>query len=241
MLSVLARRLASPSITRTCLVRATSTYASTRSMATGTPLPSDDRASLWSRSTADARIADHHSKYENPLVGRYTSAEMNYNWSPQKKFSTWRRMWVALAQAQHELGLPQISAEQLDEMRRNIDNIDFAAAAAYERELRHDVMAHIHAFGDQCPKARPIIHLGATSCFVGDNTDLIQMRDGMQLLKVQLLQLIKLLRGMCLEYKDLPTLGFTHYQPAQLTTYGTVHLARSISLSRFSLARSLTR
>jgi adenylosuccinate lyase len=146
---------------------------------------------------------------------------MNFNWSPQNKFSTWRKMWIALAQAQHELGL-DITSEQLDEMSKHVDSINFDAAAAYERELRHDVMAHIHAFGDQCPTARPIIHLGATSCFVGDNTDLIQMRDGMNILRTQMLHLIKVLREVCLKYKDLPTLGFTHYQPAQLTTYAHV-------------------
>jgi adenylosuccinate lyase len=146
-------------------------------------------------------------------------------------------MWIALAQAQHELGL-DITSEQLDEMSKHVDSINFDAAAAYERELRHDVMAHIHAFGDQCPTARPIIHLGATSCFVGDNTDLIQMRDGMNILRTQMLHLIKVLREVCLKYKDLPTLGFTHYQPAQLTTYAHV-LSLTDSLSD-SLSDSLT-
>jgi len=157
--------------------------------------------------------------YENPLVGRYSSEEMNYNWSPQKKFSTWRRLWLALAQAEQELGLA-ISDKQLEQMRANLDNINFDVAEAKEKELRHDVMSHIHAFGEQCPDAMPIIHLGATSCFVGDNTDLILLKDGMVILQKQLLHLMSLLKDFSLEYKDLPTLGFTHFQPAQLTTVG---------------------
>jgi len=117
--------------------------------------------------------------YENPLSLRYAGKEMNYIWSPQKKFSTWRRLWLALATAEQELGL-NISDEQLEQMRSHVDDVNFAVAEAKERELRHDVMSHVHAFGEQCPAARPIIHLGATSCFVGDNTDLIQMRDGLR-------------------------------------------------------------
>jgi adenylosuccinate lyase len=159
------------------------------------------------------------ASYENPLVSRYASKEMNFNWSPQKKFTTWRRLWIALAQAQKELGL-DITDEQINEMRNNLENINFEVAEAKEKELRHDVMSHIHAFGQQCPKAMPIIHLGATSCFVGDNTDLIQMKDGLVILQKQLLLLIHALREMAVKYKDLPTLGFTHYQPAQLTTVG---------------------
>eukprot|EP01088_Endostelium_zonatum_P001046 TRINITY_DN11319_c0_g1_i1.p1 TRINITY_DN11319_c0_g1~~TRINITY_DN11319_c0_g1_i1.p1 ORF type:complete len:512 (+),score=121.71 TRINITY_DN11319_c0_g1_i1:1-1536(+) len=158
-------------------------------------------------------------KYENPLVDRYTSKEMNYNWSPQKKFSTWRRLWIALAQAEKELGLP-IEQEALDQMNNYVDNINFAVAEAKEKEVRHDVMSHVHAFGEQCPKAKPIIHLGATSCYVGDNTDLIQMRDGMVLLQKQMLKLLQKMKETALKYKDIPTLGFTHYQPAQLTTVG---------------------
>jgi len=158
-------------------------------------------------------------KYENPLADRYSSQEMNFNWSPQKKFSTWRRLWLALAQGEKELGL-SITEEQLNEMKANLDNINFKYAEQKERELRHDVMSHIHAFGALCPKAMPIIHLGATSCYVGDNTDLIQMKEGMQLLQKQMLQLMTLMKDFALQYKDLPTLGFTHYQPAQLTTVG---------------------
>lgn len=158
-------------------------------------------------------------KYQNPLVDRYASKEMNANWSPQKKFSTWRRLWLALATAEQELGLP-IADEQLEEMRAHLDDIDFEAAAGYEKKLRHDVMSHIHTFGDLCPKAMPIIHLGATSCFVGDNTDLIQIRDGLKIVRRKLRAVIDQMAQQAEKFKDLPTLGFTHYQPAQLTTVG---------------------
>lgn len=158
-------------------------------------------------------------EYESPLASRYASREMNENWSPQRKFSTWRRLWLNLARAEQELGLA-ISDRQLAEMEAHLDNINFAVAEAKERELRHDVMAHIHAFGEQCPTARPIIHLGATSCYVGDNADLIQMRDGLCLLRGKLVEVMKRLRGFADQYKALPTLGFTHFQAAQLTTVG---------------------
>eukprot|EP01139_Manchomonas_bermudensis_P010711 Amastigsp_a340965_83.p1 type:complete len:520 gc:universal Amastigsp_a340965_83:1690-131(-) len=160
-------------------------------------------------------------RFENPLVGRYSSKEMSFNWSPQKKFSTWRRLWLCLATVERELGL-NITEAQLEEMRANLelDESDFAAAEKKEAEIRHDVMSHIHAFGLRCPTAAPIIHLGATSCFVGDNTDLIQMRDGLRLVRAQLLDLIGLLRDTAMQYADLPTLGFTHLQPAQLVTVG---------------------
>ena len=157
--------------------------------------------------------------YQNPLTGRYASKEMSYNWSPQRKHSTWRRLWLALAESEKELGLP-ITDKQLDEMRAHLDDIDFEAAAAEEAKLRHDVMSHIHVFGALCPEAKPIIHLGATSCFVTDNTELIQMRDGLKLIQAKLLKVITILAGIAGKYKDLPTLGFTHYQPAQLTTLG---------------------
>lgn len=157
--------------------------------------------------------------YENPLVSRYSSAEMNRIWSPQKKFSTWRRLWLALAQAEKELGLP-ISDEQVAEMSAHLDDIDFEQAAAKEKELRHDVMSHIHVFGELCPSAKPIIHLGATSCYVTDNTDLILLRDSLALVRRQLGNLISCVRDNALQHKDVPTLGFTHYQPAQLTTVG---------------------
>ena len=157
--------------------------------------------------------------YQNPLTGRYASREMSYNWSPQRKHSTWRRLWLALAESEKTLGL-DITEEQISEMRAHLDDIDFEAAAAKEAELRHDVMSHIHVFGELCPKAMPIIHLGATSCFVTDNTELIQMRDGLAILRVKMVRLIRLLADFVDKYKEMPTLGFTHYQPAQLTTVG---------------------
>ncbi|MDA0833569.1 MAG: adenylosuccinate lyase [Planctomycetota bacterium] len=157
--------------------------------------------------------------YENPLISRYASAEMSRLWSPQTKHSTWRRLWVALAESEQELGL-DISCAQIQELRLAVDNIDFAAAAKYERELRHDVMAHIHAYGDRCPNARRIIHLGATSCFVTDNSELIQMRDSLQLIRKRLVGVIDALAGFAKDYRSLPCLGFTHLQPAQPTTVG---------------------
>ncbi len=159
------------------------------------------------------------NKYENPLVDRYASKEMNENWSPQKKFSTWRRLWLALATAEKELGLP-ISDEQIAEMEAHLDDIDFELAAQKEKEFRHDVMSHVHAFGTCCPKAMPIIHLGATSCYVGDNTDLIQLRDGLKIVRKKMIKVISQMSEVAEQYKALPTLGFTHYQPAQLTTVG---------------------
>ena len=160
-----------------------------------------------------------YQSYQNPLTGRYASREMSYNWSPQRKHSTWRRLWLALAESEKELGLP-ITDQQLEQMRAHLDDIDFEAAAKKEAELRHDVMSHIHVFGALCPDARPIIHLGATSCFVTDNTELIQMRDGLKIILGKLLKVIAILADVAEKYKDMPTLGFTHYQPAQLTTLG---------------------
>jgi len=158
-------------------------------------------------------------EYLNPLLERYASKEMSYIFSPQCKFSTWRKLWITLAECEKELGL-SISDEQINEMKANVENIDFELARKYEAKVRHDVMAHVHTFGDVCPKARPIIHLGATSAYVGDNTDLIQMRDGLKLLLGRLAGLIELLRGFALKHADLATLGFTHFQAAQLTTVG---------------------
>ena len=157
--------------------------------------------------------------YESPLSSRYASREMLYLFSPDKKFTTWRRLWIALARAEMKLGLP-ITQAQIDEMEQHKDDIDYEAAARYERQLRHDVMAHIHAYGDLCPTAMPIIHLGATSCFVGDNTDVILMREGLELLRGKLVNLIDRLTKFAMEYRAMPTLGFTHFQPAQLTTVG---------------------
>ena len=157
--------------------------------------------------------------YESPLSSRYASPEMLYIFSADKKFTTWRRLWIALARAEMQLGLP-ITQAQIDEMEAHKDEINYTAAAQYERQLRHDVMAHIHAYGDLCPSAMPIIHLGATSCYVGDNTDVILMREGLLLLQKKLVNLIDRLTKFAMEYRGLPTLGFTHFQPAQLTTVG---------------------
>jgi adenylosuccinate lyase len=160
-----------------------------------------------------------HVTYEHPLVDRYASKEMSFIWSPQKKFSTWRRLWLALAEVEQSLGLP-ITDDQLQEMRAHLDDIDFALAEKKESEFRHDVMAHVHTFGVACPAAMPIIHLGATSCFVGDNTDIIQMRESLQLLEIKLVALLRVMGVFADKHKALPTLGFTHFQPAQLTTVG---------------------
>ena len=157
--------------------------------------------------------------YQSPLASRYASDEMLYLFSADKKFSTWRRLWVALARAEMELGLP-ITEEQVGEMECHLDDINYDAAARWEKELRHDVMAHIHAYGEQCPKAMPIIHLGATSCYVGDNTDIILMREGLQLLRDKLVRVLGRLAAFADQYKALPTLGFTHFQPAQMVTVG---------------------
>ncbi len=157
--------------------------------------------------------------YVSPFVERFATKEMATLWGAQRKFSTWRRCWVALAEAEKELGLP-ITDEQIAELRAHVDDIDFAKAEAYERKLRHDVMAHVHAYGDVAPKAKAIIHLGATSCYVGDNTDLILMREGLHIILAKAANVLARLKAFALEYKDLPTLGFTHYQPAQLVTVG---------------------
>jgi adenylosuccinate lyase len=160
-----------------------------------------------------------HEFYENPLIRRYASAEMSRLWGDQMKFRTWRQLWVWLAEAEAELGLA-ISREQIEELRGQIDNIDFAAANAHERRLRHDVMAHVHTYGDQCPSARGIIHLGATSCYVTDNTDLMLMRDGLQMIAARLAAVIDRLGKFAVEHRSVACLGFTHLQPAQPTTVG---------------------
>ncbi len=160
-----------------------------------------------------------HTSYENPLITRYASREMAQNFSDDKKFTTWRKLWIALAEAEQELGLP-ITDEQIQELKANETNIDYQLANELERKTRHDVMAHVLAYGQQCPQAKGIIHLGATSCYVGDNTDIIVMRDGLLLLRGKLLGCLKLLADFALKYADVPTLGFTHFQPAQLTTVG---------------------
>ena len=157
--------------------------------------------------------------YESPLNSRYASKEMKYIFSPDKKFKTWRKSWVALAESEMELGL-NVTKEQVEELRANVDNINYDVAEAREKEVRHDVMSHVYAYGQQCPNAKGIIHLGATSCYVGDNTDLIIMNEALELIKTKLLKVIALLKDFALKYKDLPTLGFTHFQAAQLTTVG---------------------
>ena len=153
--------------------------------------------------------------YENPLVIRYSSRAMAELWSSQKKFSTWRRLWVALAEAERELGL-NITEGQIAELKAKVDDNDFSAARAHEKRLRHDVMAHVHAYGDVAPEARKIIHLGATSCYVTDNTDLILIREGLTMVRDGLVGAIDALGTFALAYRDLPCLGYTHFQPAQL-------------------------
>jgi adenylosuccinate lyase len=158
--------------------------------------------------------------YVSPLVQRNASKEMAELFGAQKKFSTWRRLWLELAKAQNKLGLPDVKQSQIKQMAKHLDDIDFKRAARYEKQFRHDVMAHIYAFGDVVPKAEPIIHLGATSCYVGDNTDLIIMREAMQLIAAKLAAVINLLGKFAKKHRSVPALGFTHYQPAQLTTVG---------------------
>lgn len=157
--------------------------------------------------------------YRSPLESRYASKEMRAIWSPQRKFSTWRRIWLALAEAQRELGL-SITQPQVDELRAHLDDIDFAAAEKYESKLRHDVMAHVHTLGDAAPTARPIIHLGATSQDIVCNADLLTLRDSLQVIAGKVARIIDALGHFAIEYRDVPTLGFTHYQPAQPTTVG---------------------
>ena len=159
------------------------------------------------------------NSYKNPLEERYSSEEMLFNFSHNNKFRTWRKLWIALAEIEKDLGL-DISDEQIAELKANAENIDYDKAAEYEKKFRHDVMAHVHTYGDVAPSAKGIIHLGATSAFVGDNTDLIQIRDGLLILKKKLVNVMKNLADFSIQYKDLPTLGFTHFQPAQLTTVG---------------------
>lgn len=160
-----------------------------------------------------------NDRYESPLCSRYASEEMMYLFSPDKKFKTWRRLWIALARAEKKLGLP-ITDEQIEELEIHKDSINYDVAQQRENEVRHDVMAHVYAYGQQCPKAAGIIHLGATSCYVGDNTDLIIMREALLLVKKKVLNVVALLRDFAKRYQAMPTLGFTHFQPAQLTTVG---------------------
>ena len=158
-------------------------------------------------------------RYDSPLSGRYASKEMQYIFSQDKKFTTWRRLWIALAEAERELGL-NISEEQIAELKEHVNDINYDVAIAREKEVRHDVMSHVYAYGVQCPKAKGIIHLGATSCYVGDNTDIIIMTEGLKLVKKKLLNVMSKLADFADKYKALPTLAFTHFQPAQPTTVG---------------------
>ena len=164
--------------------------------------------------------------YVSPLSTRYASKEMQYIFSPDKKFSTWRKLWIALAETEKELDLqdsegnPRISQEMIDEMKQHIEDINYDVAKKREAEVRHDVMSHVYAYGQQCPKAAGIIHLGATSCYVGDNTDIIIMTEAMKLVRKKLINVINELAKFALKYKDLPTIAFTHFQPAQPTTVG---------------------
>jgi len=160
-----------------------------------------------------------YNKYTSPLSERYASKEMQYIFSPDKKFKTWRKLWIALAEAEHELGIP-ITKEQIEELKVYADEINYDIAKEREALVRHDVMSHVYAYGVQCPNAKGIIHLGATSCYVGDNTDIIIMKEGLELVRNKLVNVIAQLSKFASEYKALPTLGFTHFQPAQPTTVG---------------------
>jgi adenylosuccinate lyase len=164
-------------------------------------------------------LSDQYTHYDNPLLTRYASRRMSEIWGPRKKFSTWRRLWIALAEAEAELGLP-VTAAQIEQLKQHADDIDFAAAEAHERRLRHDVMAHVHAYGDACPDARGIIHLGATSCYVTDNTDLLLLRESLELVRDRVAAMIDRLAQFARQFRDLPCLAFTHFQPAQPTTVG---------------------
>ena len=160
-----------------------------------------------------------YSTYSNPLTERYCSKDMSYIFSPQFKFSTWRKLWIALAEGEKELGI-NITDEQIEELKAHVNDINFDDAKRIEREVRHDVMSHVQAYGLQCPKAKGIIHLGATSAYVGDNTDVIQMNEALKLIRIKLVNLINNLKQFALKNKDIATLGFTHFQAAQLTTVG---------------------
>ena len=160
-----------------------------------------------------------YNRYTSPLTGRYASKEMQYIFSQDNKFRTWRKLWIALAETEHELGL-NITKEQIDELKAHQDEIKYEVAEAREKEVRHDVMSHVYAYGVQCPNAKGIIHLGATSCYVGDNTDIIIMREGLELVHKKLVNVINELSKFAMKYKDMPTLAYTHFQPAQPTTVG---------------------
>ncbi|MFR9189701.1 MAG: lyase family protein, partial [Anaerotruncus massiliensis (ex Togo et al. 2019)] len=160
-----------------------------------------------------------HDRYESPFCTRYASDEMQYVFSADHKFKTWRKLWIALARAEQRQGLP-ITDAQIAELEAHADDINYDVAEAREKEVRHDVMSHVYAYGVQCPSAKGIIHLGATSCYVGDNTDVIVMREGLRIIRRKLLNVVSLLADFADRYKDMPALAYTHLQPAQLTTVG---------------------
>ena len=161
-----------------------------------------------------------YDKYQSPLSERYASKEMQYIFSPDKKFKTWRKLWIALAETEYELGLSSVTKEQIEELKAHAEDINFEVAKEREKEVRHDVMSHVYAYGVQCPNAKGIIHLGATSCYVGDNTDIIIMTEALKLVRTKVLNVISELASFAMKYKDLPTLAFTHFQPAQPNTVG---------------------
>ena len=160
-------------------------------------------------------------RYVSPLSERYASKEMQYIFSPDMKFRTWRKLWIALAETEKELGLP-ITDEQIEELKSHAEDINYEVAKEREKVVRHDVMSHVYAYGVQCPKAKGIIHLGATSCYVGDNTDIIVMSEALKLVRKKLINVIAELRNFADKYKNQPTLAFTHFQPAQPTTVGKI-------------------
>ena len=167
-----------------------------------------------------------NDRYTSPLSERYASKEMQYIFSPDKKFKTWRRLWIALAEAENELGLKNeqgglaVTEEQIEELKSHAEDINYEVAKEREKKVRHDVMSHVYAYGQQCPKAAGIIHLGATSCYVGDNTDVIVMTEALKLVRSKLINVIDELSRFAMKYRELPTLAFTHFQPAQPTTVG---------------------
>ena len=182
-----------------------------------------DQVSVIEKNTKEACVLQEvnmYDKYQSPLSERYASKEMQYIFSPDKKFKTWRKLWIALAETEYELGLDSVTKEQIEELKAHADEINFEVAKEREKEVRHDVMSHVYAYGVQCPNAKGIIHLGATSCYVGDNTDIIIMTEALKLVRTKLLNVISELSAFAMKYKDLPTLAFTHFQPAQPTTVG---------------------
>lgn len=173
-----------------------------------------------------------HTNYESPLSSRYADEEMKYLFSEEKKFRTWRKLWIALAQAEHELGLP-VTQEQIDELTAYQDDINYEVARAREKEVRHDVMSHVYAYGVQCPKAKPIIHLGATSCYVGDNTDIIIMTEALHLVKKKLVLVVRALSRFAEQHKDQPTLAYAHAPAKEISVFDYTQVLFSAILGFF--------